>query len=106
MNYVTCSFENRLLRLETFSKNSPKLFGYELNEFKKLDNCNILIPECVAEVHNQYVEHLIEVGEGKYFRKKGINVTLNKNGFLLPCNFFYEFYYDNEHHFRFIVFLE
>ena len=90
--------------MTSFSKEAPSLFGYTFSEFKKIDEPNILIPNGVREYHNELVEHFLDMGEGKYLRKKGFNIIKHSSGYLIAVQFFYDFYYDIDHHLRFISF--
>ncbi|CAD8120416.1 unnamed protein product [Paramecium sonneborni] len=104
MSYVIFSFEERKLKIKSFSKKAPQIFGHNNKSFDNLANTDQLIPRIIRDNHNSYIEQFLCDGKGSFFRKKSQIICSMKSGFLQNIDFFYDLYFDNNQSFRFITF--
>ncbi|CAD8101618.1 unnamed protein product [Paramecium primaurelia] len=104
MSYVIFSFEDRKLRIKSFSKKAPQTFGYKNKAFDNIVNSDILIPRIIRDNHNGYIEQFLCDGKGSFFRKKAEIICQLKSGLLQNLDFFYDLYFDGNQCFRFISF--
>ncbi|CAD8206616.1 unnamed protein product [Paramecium octaurelia] len=104
MSYVIFSFEERKLKIRSFSKRAPQIFGYKNKAFDNIVNSDLLIPRIIRDNHNGYIEQFLCDGKGSFFRKKAEIICQLKSGLLQNLEFFYDLYFDSNQCFRFIAF--
>ncbi|CAD8119311.1 unnamed protein product [Paramecium sonneborni] len=104
MSYVIFQFEERKLKIKSFSKRAPQTFGYKNKSFDNIVNSDILIPRIIRDYHNNYIEQFLCDGKGSFFRQKAQIICQLKSGLLQNLDFFYDLYFDIHQSFRFIAF--
>ncbi|CAK64796.1 unnamed protein product (macronuclear) [Paramecium tetraurelia] len=105
MAYLIYSYDDRKLKIISYSKKAPAIFGFQLKQFELILTPDILIPSVVRDIHDQYIIDFLQNGKGNYFRQVGQNFCQLKSGFMQNIEFFFDLYFDSNQSFRFITFL-
>ncbi|CAK81278.1 unnamed protein product (macronuclear) [Paramecium tetraurelia] len=105
MAYLIYSYDDRKLKIISYSKKAPVVFGFQQKQFDLIVTPDPLIPAVVRDVHDQYIADFLQNGKGAYFRQVGQNFCQLKSGYLQNIEFFFDLYFDNNQSFRFITFI-
>ncbi|CAD8209664.1 unnamed protein product [Paramecium octaurelia] len=105
MAYLIYSYDDRKLKIISYSKKAPGVFGFQQKQFELIVTPDPLIPAVVRDIHDQYIADFLQNGKGAYFRQVGSNFCQLKSGYLQNIEFFFDLYFDCNQSFRFITFI-
>ncbi|CAD8123035.1 unnamed protein product [Paramecium sonneborni] len=105
MAYLIYSYDDRKLKIISYSKQTPIIFGYQQKQFDLIISPYPLIPQIIRDIHDQYIEEFLQNGKANYFRQVAFNICQLNSGFIQDVEFFFDLYFDNNQSFRFITFL-
>ncbi|CAD8124629.1 unnamed protein product [Paramecium sonneborni] len=105
MAYLIYSYDDRKLKIISYSKKAPIIFGFQQKQFELIFSPDPLIPQVVRDIHDQYIEEFLQDGKANFFRQVGFNICQLKSGYIQNIEFFFDLYFDKNQSFRFITFL-
>ncbi|KRX03708.1 hypothetical protein PPERSA_03669 [Pseudocohnilembus persalinus] len=89
----------------SFSHQAPQFFGYSKYEFSLMKNINEIIPQTIAEYHNEIIDDFIITGETQLVEKSQYVMSKNQQGFLVPIYLFISYNYTYADDFIFNAFV-
>ncbi|EGR31041.1 hypothetical protein IMG5_118660 [Ichthyophthirius multifiliis] len=76
-----------------YSERIPQIFGYQRGEFQLKNKVVDLIPDCIAVLHDSFLQRLIQTGIAKTVRSYRTMFAKNSNGFIFLCKLFINYYF-------------
>ncbi|KRX03528.1 hypothetical protein PPERSA_02907 [Pseudocohnilembus persalinus] len=80
IGFIFASFLQEKGRILKFSERMPKLLGYDNNEFGTIQNIKKLMPDCIANIHDEFLTRIIEEKSDKHY------ILLDKQGYIQGFN--------------------
>ncbi|CAK63101.1 unnamed protein product (macronuclear) [Paramecium tetraurelia] len=79
------------LQIVERSHQMHKIVEYEQQEFKEVKSILSLLPRGFSTIHKHLIEDFLISGRSKFFREQNVNLILQRDSFLSPVDFFFDF---------------
>ncbi|CAD8206434.1 unnamed protein product [Paramecium octaurelia] len=79
------------LQIVERSHQMHKIIDYDQQELKEVKSILSLLPRGFQSIHKHLIEDFLISGRSKFFREQNVNLILQRDSFLCPVDFFFDF---------------